>query len=699
MQMSRRRTLKGRPEANKLAKFLCERVIEPQGLTVREIAEVVPDGPGSSTWAMYLNGAKVIPKRLLGQLLNTVVPDRNERLGLTPDVWELWQAADAERRRPEDTGESSELVQIYRRLTEAQAREARAREIAASASQKIQELGQAHAHLESVISLRGQELESSQQRERDEIAYQLTQAQARLARTESELERAGRRRYTAEQAQRALAREVHEAREQIARLQEKAIRLEQKPEPSAVAVRAPRFQLDGLDEYLDTISDSGAREDDELADLVDEAQLDIDVESSIPSPRTVPGVLVPQSATPRAAEPSEEDSSPAPEQATPASQTDATRARDHATAGSGSGPAGDPIRRAAGRHPQRSKAGKAVISAGLAASLAVVGVVLVPEDTVPVQVTVQSRIVEASMPGERGSGCSIGDGMTNCTTVVTAKKGEPGPVSLRLRETEKINLVYWGCDQGPAANSCTVTADQARHVCATTTNAIDELARQRCAEITRSPAPAVAFRPLAWTTKTQIKILTEPDGRPEVLATVKKNFTPGSVAWSEDANQVAWAEHSTGSNRDVTSTVKLRNIKTRRVHSWKCSPLCSIAFVDGRLVSDGEDVRSYPPDGGKPTEHDIEEISGAALLGRYGSNVEMLSSWNRSELRTYALSQSGHLFRLISHTSTHPPAFLRVPTSSPFSVMAISPAETRALYASTSYASRSRLNLDPPRDF
>ncbi|MFE6398163.1 hypothetical protein [Streptomyces alboflavus] len=290
---------------------------------------------------------------------------------------------------------------------------------------------------------------------------------------------------------------------------------------------------------------------------------------------------------------------------------------------------------------------KVVIGGGLAASVTAGGVVLSQQagaDSVAVRVTVATRVLEATMPGEPEGTCSVGKGATDCTTVVSSKKGESGPVSVDPAQPlpAGVSLVYWGCDEGAQADSCSVTADHDRRVCVTTTSPKDEAARRRCASLTDSPAPGVAFRPLAWTTRTQVKVLTEPNGRPQVLATTEGQAKPGQVVWSEDASRVAWTEVNTASNGDGLSDdtkVTLRDLKSRTERTWTCFA-CTIAFVDGELVSGGNDVRRHPADGGEAKDHDVPEIPvGPAHDGP--PNTRLLSAWNGSRLQTYAVSQVG----------------------------------------------------------
>ena len=333
---------------------------------------------------------------------------------------------------------------------------------------------------------------------------------------------------------------------------------------------------------------------------------------------------------------------------------------------------------------------KLVIGGGLAASVTAGGVVLSQQadaDTVRVKVTVATRVLEANMPGDPEGTCSVGDGATDCTKVVKSKKGESGPVSVDPAQPlpEGVSLVYWGCDQGPQADSCSVTADKARHVCATTTSAEDEAARRRCAELTGSPAPTAEFRPLAWTTKTKVKVLAEPDGRPRTLATVGGQYTPGWVVWSQDARRVAWTEVNNapaGTEGTPNDVVKLHDLKTGTERSWECFA-CTIAFVDGELVSGAGDISRYPSDGGEPTEEDLPEIPDRP--GHDGPpDTTLLNTWKGDRLRTFAVSlvgttgQRSILSRLESPTKAQ--KIKELPESGYLGVTAVSADGGRAVF-------------------
>jgi hypothetical protein len=93
-------------------------------------------------------------------------------------------------------------------------------------------------------------------------------------------------------------------------------------------------------------------------------------------------------------------------------------------------PRPSPVPRGRPRSASRGGLGltaKVVIGGGPAVVTGV-GVVLgqraLTPETVPVQVTVTTRIVEVEMPGKKQDDCLIQDGSTDCTSVVPSRKGE-----------------------------------------------------------------------------------------------------------------------------------------------------------------------------------------------------------------------------------------------------------------------------------
>ncbi|MFJ6930646.1 ATP-binding protein [Streptomyces nigra] len=106
--------------------------------------------------------------------------------------------------------------------------------------------------------------------------------------------------------------------------------------------------------------------------------------------------------------------------------------------------------------------------------------------SVPLHVQVATDVFEVgAMPGTTEGTCRVEAGRTDCTKVVRVAKGEQGPVTVVPDGPlpTGVKIVYWGCDEGAASATCTVTADAERSVCVTTTSPKDTAARSRCAAL------------------------------------------------------------------------------------------------------------------------------------------------------------------------------------------------------------------------
>ncbi|RAY12814.1 hypothetical protein DPM19_22610 [Actinomadura craniellae] len=137
--------------------------------------------------------------------------------------------------------------------------------------------------------------------------------------------------------------------------------------------------------------------------------------------------------------------------------------------------------------------GKLVLGGGLVAVAAggtAFGLRTAGADTVPVHLRVDTGVISVQMPGEPEGRCVRAPSRTNCTTVIKPAKGKRGPVAVQPDGPlpTGVRFVYYGCDQGPAAASCTVRADREKTVCITTTSPRDASARQECARRT-PPGP------------------------------------------------------------------------------------------------------------------------------------------------------------------------------------------------------------------
>lgn len=280
----------GRPHANELAAFIV-RITDPR--STAEVFDLMGD-PSRATWAKYMNGSAVIPRRKLGALIQAVSgSDTRRRSAYTQDANRLWRAADDESRRPEDDSSESALVRLHERLAEAVEARHRAELVAVKANAAVGVLRDMRALMESVIDSTKAQLRSATHRERTGLRQQLVDAERRAVRIEDELGKAQGRRYTAEQARQALAREVFEAREEIARLRHSIDRIPVDDLPTTPSDALPPtagIAMDTLDDQLAAIVGEGAAADEVLADLVEHTRLVPD--SAGTAPPTIAGQVI-----------------------------------------------------------------------------------------------------------------------------------------------------------------------------------------------------------------------------------------------------------------------------------------------------------------------------------------------------------------------------------------------------------------------
>ncbi|MGR4880627.1 hypothetical protein ACIPUC_14535 [Streptomyces sp. LARHCF249] len=297
--MARKRELRGRPEANALAAFVC-RITDPR--TVDEVRALCPSGPARSTWAKYMNGTEVIPKQLLGSLITSLFAEKPALLGAhTTEGAERWKAAHAESLRPAEpeqgaaagAGGSVQLLRVQGELIEALKGQHRAVQAADKANAMISSLLQMGALLDTVIASKETQLRSVVDRERAEVELQLSQARLRLERTSAELEKAKSRRYTAEQAQQAMTREVMEAREQVARLQQRMEAVDTAGLPVVAQLPpVPEILLEDFDNTLADLIEEGAEADQEIAELAVQAHLTNENLAAAVGPTILEGTVI-----------------------------------------------------------------------------------------------------------------------------------------------------------------------------------------------------------------------------------------------------------------------------------------------------------------------------------------------------------------------------------------------------------------------
>lgn len=297
----RPRTFRGGPRANELARFLGE-VGDRHGLKTASFASLAPQGPGKSVWAEYLNGSKIIPAKLLGEVLQRVAGDDRRLLQrYLTEGKRLRDAAEAESRNPSTAREATagDIERVYQRLDEAQARMFKAQEIAEESRRIVNHLIPMGVLLQSRIDQLEQERVQQRELDRGETELRLSQTRHRLERMESELAKAQHDRYTAEQARAALTREALLAREEIERLRRKAADLDLDagdPPASVVLAAPPEPTMEDIDDQLDLIASNRFQREEELADLVEASGIEPDDPAM--GPTVVAGSVVPSARRP-----------------------------------------------------------------------------------------------------------------------------------------------------------------------------------------------------------------------------------------------------------------------------------------------------------------------------------------------------------------------------------------------------------------
>lgn len=302
----RPRKLKGGPKANELAEFL-------SALGAREglkTASFAARFPGSSTlWAEYLNGSKVIPALVLGQVVQELCGSDGRLLGPTLiRARKLHKEATAEAARPSDTTQepqvaARELIDVQRRLVDTSDRLIKATEFAESARATITTLLMMCARAETSVRDLTTQRDRGQALNRAETQARLDRARLRLERTEAELERARQHRYTAEQAQQALVIEAEEARRELEELRRRAADLhhvDTTDSPEQAALPARRAPIDpgddedfaDFDDALERIATEGEGRERDLIDLTEHTGTPMP-EHAASGPQIITGTVIP----------------------------------------------------------------------------------------------------------------------------------------------------------------------------------------------------------------------------------------------------------------------------------------------------------------------------------------------------------------------------------------------------------------------
>lgn len=267
--MSPRREIPEGTPAGDLAVFL---VGLTRGATVRALAERF--GRSSSTWGNYLNGSQLIPRPLLGRLVEAYTPPGSARNVKAVRASELWSAADRERR----AGPAAVHPLPTVRRDEALWQVVKYQGLAANAEKHLAELRPMLAYTQSRLENARMRLKVVGDRERVRVEHQLGQAKERLGRVRVQQERARNRRLTAEEQQQFWTTEALTAQEEINRLEREARSLVVPVGPSDADGRSPSGAdaTEGDDEADETTFD--VRLEHIVAEgLEDEAVIEADI--------------------------------------------------------------------------------------------------------------------------------------------------------------------------------------------------------------------------------------------------------------------------------------------------------------------------------------------------------------------------------------------------------------------------------------
>ncbi|MFB6506689.1 transporter substrate-binding domain-containing protein [Streptomyces sp. NPDC002466] len=296
----RSREFHGSDAEKALARFLVD-VTERAGLgTVARLAERFPRGGSRSTWADYLNGKKVIPQKLLGEVLQELQKRQ-------PDHWNsqlitkanrLWKDAADGITPSGDAG--TELLSLHRKLHQTQDALVKVQTVATDSERVIHLLLQFSGQQETRIATLTHEVGQLRDKERAMAAHHLDQARFRLSRIQTELERARSNRYTAEQAQTVLLRERREVLREIEALQRNTPVPDQSdggtwapaslPAPVAGSELSDEEIDREMDERLNLVHNRGEEREELLAEVL--RQADMATGTAEEGPRTVSGTLV-----------------------------------------------------------------------------------------------------------------------------------------------------------------------------------------------------------------------------------------------------------------------------------------------------------------------------------------------------------------------------------------------------------------------
>ncbi|HEX5493498.1 MAG TPA: hypothetical protein VFX70_02855 [Mycobacteriales bacterium] len=126
----------------------------------------------------------------------------------------------------------------------------------------------------------------------------------------------------------------------------------------------------------------------------------------------------------------------------------------------------------------------AVLAAGLISGL-VMRLIPPSGDTVSLRVWLDSDAAELRLPGQHGNPCDSHRIGSRCVVAFQEPTGAEVTVQAVPRGglPGGAEVVYYGCEEGDGAPSCTVRTDVARVVCASTTSPADQSLRTMCGQV------------------------------------------------------------------------------------------------------------------------------------------------------------------------------------------------------------------------
>ncbi|WP_331747080.1 hypothetical protein OG365_39720 (plasmid) [Streptomyces sp. NBC_00853] len=212
--MAPQREIDEETAAGVLAQFLVDLT---RNTPVRDLATKF--GKSSSSWGNYLKGSHLIPKPLLGRLVEAFTRPGQARNDTAVRAAALWNAADAERRagRTSDTG--GHLVRQHQKLDDALQQLVKYRALALKTDRQLDELRSLLVYSKGRLENAQLQIQLSGERERGRVERRLSEAKEHLGRVRVQQERARTRRMTVEEQQEFWMAEVLAAQQEISRLE------------------------------------------------------------------------------------------------------------------------------------------------------------------------------------------------------------------------------------------------------------------------------------------------------------------------------------------------------------------------------------------------------------------------------------------------------------------------------------------------